>query len=85
MDATTERVEESAGAALARMLGAYRLFMENVFALMKFLESEMSKRGWDIVKNGGYGVTRNGFGRGLTNFTTAEWLTTQTGWFEQSL
>lgn len=79
MDTSAELVEETAGAALSRMLAGYWSFMENTFALMKFIEGEMTKRGWDIVKNGGYGVTRNGYGRGLSNFASAEWVTTHTG------
>lgn len=71
--------EESPGAGLTRMLAAHRTFLESVYSLIRFLEAEVTKRGWDLVKNGGYGITRNGAGRGLANFTWGDWVTTQVG------
>ena len=79
MAAQTDVAEESPGAMLARMLAGQRTFLENVYSLMRFLEAEVGKRGWEIVKNGGYAVTRNGAGRGLTSFSSGDWVTSQVG------
>lgn len=79
MATQTDVVEESPGAMLARMLAGQRTFLENVYSLMRFLEAEVTKRGWDLVKNGGYGITRNGMGRGLASFISADWAITQAG------
>jgi len=70
---------ESPGGMLADMLAGHRLFFANLYALFRFLEAEVTKRGWELVKNGGYAVTRNGAGRGLMNFASADWVTTQMG------
>lgn len=79
MATETDVAEESPGAMLARMLAGQRTFLENVYSLMRFLETEVTKHGWDIVKNGGYCVTRNGMGRGLTNFASGDWVLSQAG------
>lgn len=79
MDAHPEIVRESPGAQLNAMLAGQRMFLENIFSLMRFLEADLTKRGWDLIKNGGYGVTRNGRGVGLTNFASADWVLTQMG------
>ena len=71
--------EESEGSLLTHMLAGYRTFLENIYSLMRFVESEVTKHGWELVKNGGYGVTRNGAGRHLANFASADWVTTQIG------
>jgi hypothetical protein len=55
------------------------MFLESIYSLMRFLETEVTKRGWDLVKNGGYGITRNGMSRGLTSFATADWVISQAG------
>jgi len=70
---------EGPGGMLAQMLAGHRLFFANLYALFRFLEGEVTKRGWELVKNGGYAVTRNGAGRGLTNFASADWVTTEMG------
>ena len=70
---------EGPGGMLTDMLAGHRLFFANLYALFRFLEAEVTKRGWELVKNGGYAVTRNGMGRGLTNFASADWVTTQMG------
>ncbi|MCG3771024.1 MAG: hypothetical protein JW384_02204 [Nitrosomonadaceae bacterium] len=67
------------GSQLTQMLAGQQKFLENIFSLMRFLEGELTKRGLILVKPSGYGVTRNGKGTGLANFTTAEWVTTQIG------
>lgn len=77
MAAKTDVAEESPGAMVARMLAGQRTFLENVYSLMRFLEAEVTKRGWDLIKNGGYGVTRNGMGRRLTSFV--DWAVSQVG------
>ena len=69
---------ESPGADLARMLSGQRMFLENVYSLMRFLETEVTKRGWDLVKNGGYVITRNGYSSSLTTFSD-EWAISQAG------
>jgi hypothetical protein len=71
--------EESPGAALARVLAAQRTFLENVYSLLRFVEAEATKSGWELVRNGGYGITRNGMGRGLTSFATGDWAISQAG------
>jgi hypothetical protein len=71
--------EESPGEMLARMLAGHRTFLENVYSLMRLLEADVTKRGWDLVKNGGYGITRNGLGRGLTSFVSGDWAISQAG------
>lgn len=70
---------ESPGGMLTQMLAGHRMFFENLYSLFRFLEGEMTRNGWDLVRNGGYGVTRNGMGRGLTSFATGDWVTTQMG------
>jgi hypothetical protein len=60
-----------------RIMSAHRTFLESAYSLMRFLEAEMTRRGWDLVRNGGYGITRNGGGRGLANFATADWVVSQ--------
>jgi hypothetical protein len=75
----TDVTEESPGAGLTRMLVAHRTFLESVYSLMRFLESEVSKRGWDLLKGGGYAVTRNGRGSGLASFASADWVTSLVG------
>ncbi|UCH86639.1 MAG: hypothetical protein JSU97_09015 [Dehalococcoidia bacterium] len=77
MAAQTDVAEESPGAMLARLLVGQRTFLENVYSLVRFLEAEVTKRGWDLIKNGGYGVTRNGMGRRLTSFV--DWAVSQVG------
>jgi hypothetical protein len=79
MDAQAEPVRESSGARLNAMLGGQRVFLENIFSMMRFLEADLTKRGWELIKNGGYGVTRNGRGSALTNFASADWVLTQIG------
>ncbi len=79
MATKTDVSGESPGADLARMLSGQRMFMESVYSLMRFLEAEITKRGWDLVRNGGYGITRNGMGRGLTSFGSADWVVNQVG------
>jgi hypothetical protein len=71
--------EESPGAGLARMLAAHRTFLESVYSLIRFLEAEVTKRGWDLLKGGGYAVTRNGKGSGLASFTSTDWVTSHIG------
>jgi hypothetical protein len=61
------------------MLAGHRLFFANLYAMFRFLEAEVTKRSWDLIRNGGYGVTRNGMGRSMTNFASADWITTQMG------
>jgi len=75
----TDVVDEAPGAKLNQMLAGQRTFLENVYSLMRFLETDLTKRGWDLVRNGGYGITRNGMGRGLTSFASADWVMTQAG------
>ena len=70
---------EGPGGMLTQMLAGHRMFLENLYSLFRFLEGEATKSGWELVKNGGYGVTRNGAGRGLTNFSSADWVTTEMG------
>jgi hypothetical protein len=79
MDTHPEPGIESPGAQLTAMLAGQRVFLENVFSLMRFLEAELTKRGWDLIRNGGYAVTRNGSGHGLTSFASADWVVTQAG------
>jgi hypothetical protein len=79
MGTDPEAIGESLGAQLNAMLAGQRMFLENVFSLMRFLEVELTKRGWDLIKNGGYGVTRNGRGAGLTSFASADWVLSQIG------
>lgn len=75
----TETIETSDGARLDQMLSCYRKFLESVYALMRYLEAELTKREWELVRNGGYAVSRNGLGAGLANFAKADWLPTQIG------
>jgi len=75
----TDLAVEDPGGGLTRMLEAHRMFLESIYSLMRFLETEVTKRGWDLVKNGGYGITRNGMSRGLTSFATADWVISQAG------
>jgi len=75
----TDLAEEGPGEGLTRILAAHRTFLESVYSLMRFLEAEVSKHGWEIVKNGGYAVTRNGTGRGLATFSSGDWVTSQVG------
>jgi hypothetical protein len=77
VETETGIAEESPGATLARVLAAQRTFLENVYSLMRFLEAEVTKRGWDLVKPGGYGVTRDGKGSGLSAFR--DWAISQAG------
>jgi hypothetical protein len=77
VETVTGIAEESAGATLARVLAAQRTFLENVYSLIRFLEAEVTKRGWDLVKPGGYLVSRDGIGSGLTKFST--WAPSQAG------
>jgi hypothetical protein len=68
------------GALLNKMLAGHRMFLENVYSLMRFLETQLGKGGWTLVKLGGvYGVTRNGLGSGLASFTKADWVTNHAG------
>jgi hypothetical protein len=70
--------KESPGALLNEVLGTHRSFMENVHSLMRFLDSELSKRGWKLLRPGGsYGVTRDGYGVSFAAF--ASWITTHAG------
>ncbi len=78
MAAKTDVGGERPGADLARMLSGHRMFLENVYSLMRFLEAEVTKRGWDLVKNGGYLITRNGYSASLTSFSN-EWTISQAG------
>ena len=77
MATQTDVAEESPGALLARMLAGQRTFLESVYSLVHFLEAEITRRGWDLVKPGGYGVTRDGTGSGLATFKN--WATSQAG------
>ena len=79
MDSNPKLVRESPGAQLSAMLAGQRMFLENIFSLMRFLEADLTKNGWALIKNGGYGVTRNGRGVGLANFASADWVLTQMG------
>lgn len=76
--ATTPLADEpdalSTGAKMNEALGYQRQFLENVYALMRFIETEVTKRDWEMVKYFGYAVSRNGTGLGLTNFATADWI-----------
>ncbi|MBI4318025.1 MAG: hypothetical protein HY675_06010 [Chloroflexi bacterium] len=64
MGTQAKLVEDSPGGPLNRMLNGQRTFPENVYSLMRFLEAEISKHGWEMGKNGGYDNARNGMGRG---------------------
>lgn len=75
----TEAAAETPGEDLARMLAGQRMFLESIFSLIRHLEADVTKRGWDLVKNGGYGITRNGAGRGLTGFGSGDWVMSQAG------
>ena len=75
----TDLAVEDPGGGLTRMLEAHRMFLESIYSLMRFLETEVTKRGWDLVRNGGYSITRNGMGRGLTSFATADWVISHAG------
>ena len=77
MATQTDVAEESRGALLARMLAGQRTFLESVYSLVRFLEAEVTRRGWDLVKPGGYGVTRDGKGTGLATFR--DWAISQAG------
>lgn len=77
MATQTDIAEESQGAMLARMLAGHRTFLENVYSLMRFLEAEVTKHAWTLVKPGGYGVTRNGKASGLATFR--DWAISQAG------
>jgi hypothetical protein len=79
MEHSARSSEERPGATLGQMLDGYRMFLENVYALLRFLETEVTRQGWELVKNGGYAVTRNGLGRGLSSFTSADWVTNEAG------
>ena len=79
MATQTDVTDESPGAMLTRMLAGQRTFLENIYSLMRFLEAEVTKHGWDLIKNGGYGITRNGMGRGLASFISADWTISQAG------
>lgn len=79
MATQAEVARESPGGILAQMLAGHRMFFENLYSLFRFLEGEITKNAWELVKNGGYGVTRNGMGRGLASFASGDWLTTQMG------
>ena len=79
MATQTDTPELSPGRALTEFLAGYRLFLENLYSLFRFLEGELTRPGWDIVKTGGYMVTRNGAGSGLANFASANWMTTFMG------
>ena len=70
---------ESPGGNLARLLSGQRMFLENTYSLMRFIEADVTKRGWELVRNGGYGITRNGMGRGLTSFSSGDWVINQVG------
>ncbi len=70
---------ENPGGDLARMLSGQRMFLENTYSLMRFIEADVTKRGWELVRNGGYGITRNGMGRGLTSFSSSDWVINQVG------
>jgi hypothetical protein len=59
------------------VLLAYRTFFENIYSFIRLVERKMDKRGWALIKNGGYGVTRNGTGGGLGDFDN--WVTTRIG------
>lgn len=67
------------GQRLANILDGYREFMENVFRLACFLETEMDRRGYALVRPGGYYATRSGLGSGLTNFAGNDWVTNHVG------
>lgn len=75
----TEVESVSQAEALNHVLTSYRTFLENIFALMRFLESELSKRGWALMRGSGYAVTRNGWGSGLASFASADWFMTEIG------
>jgi len=75
--ALTDPDEDSPGAMLARMLADHRTFLENVYSLMRFVEAEVTRHGWELVKPGGYGVTRDGKGSGLATFR--DWAISQAG------
>ncbi len=79
MATKTDLGGESPGGNLARMLSGQRMFIENIYSIMRFLEADVTKRGWDLVRNGGYGITRNGMGRSLTSFSSADWVINQVG------
>jgi hypothetical protein len=79
MVTSTEGLMQSRGAQLNAMLEGQRVFLENIYGLMRFLEADLTKRGWELIRNGGYGVTRNGRGVGLANFSSADWVLTQMG------
>jgi len=79
MATKTDVGEESPGGDLARMLSGQRMFLENTYSLMRFIEADVTKRGWELVRNGGYGITRNGMGRGLTSFSSGDWVINQVG------
>jgi hypothetical protein len=69
MATETQRAQDTDGAALAQMLKAHRTFLENIYALMRLLETELTKQGWELVKpNGYYCVTTNRIGMGLAEF-----------------
>lgn len=79
MDAEAQVSDVPDGDPLTRMLVAHRTFLENIYSLVRFLEGEVTKRGWELVKNGGYGISRNGAGRALSNFASADWFMTEAG------
>jgi hypothetical protein len=75
----TEAQPLSQAEALNRVFASYRTFLENVFALMRYLEAELTKHDWEMVRGSGYAVTRNGWGSGLASFASADWAITEIG------
>ena len=71
---TIQTNEPDIGRQLHDVLAAYREFIRSTHALMRCIESEMTRRGWTLLRPSGYAVTTNGYARGLASCT--DWTPT---------
>jgi hypothetical protein len=72
-------VELGEGPQLDSFLRQYEVFLAKVYSIMRFIESEVKKRGWSFIENGGHAVDRNGRSRQFSKFDSDDWVTSFMG------
>lgn len=69
----------SLGRRMSDVLAAQRMFLSNVYEMLRVLERETTQRGWTLIRPNGYVVARNGWGSSLASFSSGDWVLTQLG------
>lgn len=61
------------GSQINDVLRAHGEFIRSTHALFRFIEGEMTRRNWTLLRPAGYAVTSNGYARGLASCKPGEW------------